>query len=70
MTCVIAICVLLAGGGPKQCTPESIEAFYLEEPRTRAECKETFVMLRHVLPANLRLVSFDWFKPQQQEARR
>lgn len=68
MICVIALCVLLTGGGPRECSPDSMEAFYLEEPRTRAECKETFGMLKHVLPANLRLVSFDWFKPQVQTA--
>lgn len=68
MICVIVICALLSGGGPRQCEPESLEPFYISEPQSRAECRDTFKMLRHVLPANLRLVSFDWFKPQVQTA--
>lgn len=70
MICVIVICTLLSGGGPRECTPEGLEAFYIDEPKTRAECRETFKMLQHVLPANLRLVQFDWFKPERQEARK
>ena len=68
MICVIVICALLSGGGPRECTPDSLEPFYIDEPKTRAECRDTFRMLQHVLPANLRLVQFDWFKTQTQTA--
>lgn len=70
MICAIVICALLAGGGPRQCEADSMQAFYLSEPQSRRECKETFDMLKHVLPANLRLVQFDWYRQPVQEARK
>lgn len=70
MICVIVMCALLSGGGPRQCEPDTMEAFYLDEPQTRAECRDVFKALPYILPANLRLVRFDWAKPQTQEARK
>lgn len=62
--CIILICVL-ASGSARQCEGD-IEAFYLDEPKTRAECREIFKALPHVTPANIRVVGFDWQKPQTQ----
>lgn len=69
MICVLVLCVLVSGSA-RECSPDSMEAFYIDEPKTRAECRDSFRMLQHVLPANLRLVRFDWAKPQVQEARK
>lgn len=68
--CIVVLCALVSGGGPRQCAADSMEAFYLDEPRTRAECRDVFNGLHTILPANLRLVRFEWAKPQVQEARK
>jgi hypothetical protein len=68
MICIVVICALLSGGGPRECEKDSLEPFYLDEPRTRLECREVFYGLQAILPANLRLVRFDWAKPQTQTA--
>lgn len=65
MTCIIALCVILSGT-VRECAPDSLEAFYLDEPRTRSECREVFYGLQDILPANLRLVRYEWAKPQVQ----
>lgn len=69
MICIVAICAILSGT-VRECAPDSMEAFYLDEPRTRAECRDVFQALHTILPANLRLVRFEWAKPQTQEARK
>jgi hypothetical protein len=65
MTCIIVLCVILSGT-VRECSADSMEAFYIDEPQSRAECRDSFKMLQHVLPANLRLVRFEWAKPQVQ----
>lgn len=66
MVCILVICTLLTSGGPRECEKDSLEPFYISEPQSRAECRDSFKMLQHVLPANLRLVRYEWAKPQVQ----
>jgi hypothetical protein len=67
MMCILVLCALVSGSA-RECSADSMEAFYITEPQSRAECKDAFAMLKHVLPANLRLVRFEWAKPQVQTA--
>ena len=69
MTCIIVLCVILSGT-IRECSADSMEAFYIDEPQSRAECRDVFRALHTILPANLRLVRFEWAKPQVQEARK
>ena len=67
MICVIVWC-LVVPGTLGTCEPQSLEATYLDEPRTRRECREVFEAMKMVLPATIKLVQSDWFRPQPQTA--
>ena len=72
MICALVICALLHGSGT-QCDLEKPPELIPLPPvlaATWAECRDAARDLRMLTPANLRIVRFEFYTPQQQEARK
>lgn len=76
MICRIALCILLHGGGPRECDLSvNPEFFDLRDVTSQQACAERFrTALGGILviegtdipiPANIRPMQFAWFKPQK-----
>ena len=72
MICALVICALLHGTAT-QCDlsqPPELVPLPRNLAATWQECRDAARELRGVTPANLRIVRFEFYTPQQQEARK
>ena len=74
MICVLLVCALVHGSGT-QCDltqPPELVPLPRELAATWQECQQAARELRSVTPANLRIVRFEWYRPEThtQEAKK
>jgi|GEM_PF-3769985 len=72
MICILLVCALVSGSA-RECDREKtpdIVPLPREIAATWTECRDAARELRAVTPANLRIVRFEWYRPQTQEAKR
>ena len=58
--CILVVCTLLSGGGPKQCAPASMERLDAEEIQTFGECQALFHAMKRWIPRYERMVAYDF----------